>query len=69
MDGAGSSFGFVTSLFLPADPAKAGVVVEPAADWSFAPELFPADVDAAAWGRPPIGSDTPLPRAVRLAIR
>ena len=69
MDVSGSSFGFVTSLFMPAEAGKLGVVMHPAGDWTFAPELFPADIDAAAWGRPPIGSDTPLPQAVRQAIQ
>jgi len=69
MDVSGSSFGFMTSLFMPAEAGKVGVVVRPADDWTFAPDSFPAEVDIAAWGRPPIGSDTPLARAVRQAIR
>src|SRR6478735_2118581 len=69
MDVTGPSFGFVASLFMPSEAGKVGVEIHPAGDWSFAPDLFAADVDAAVWGRPPIGSDTPLLQAVRQAIQ
>jgi hypothetical protein len=55
-------------LFLPADDAGAGLVVEAGPDWGFDPEVGSA-ADVLVWGRGPLPSGTPLSGAVRFAAR